>query len=82
MAAEAAPILDASLDDDSRRGHCACELEFSGGAKGGAKGTRTPALTTQNAVLAAVSFRLDPTCSRSVPAISLSALDGVKSALV
>jgi hypothetical protein len=28
MAAEAAPIFGASLDDDSRRTHCGCELRL------------------------------------------------------
>jgi hypothetical protein len=44
----------------------------------GAKGIRTPALTRQNAILTAVSFRLGPIQSRSVPAVSFSGLDGVK----
>ena len=75
MAAEAAAIFDASLDDDSRRAHCGCELQFSGGAKG----TRTPDLTRQFTVLPAVSFRLVPIRSRLLTAVSFSGLDGVKS---
>jgi hypothetical protein len=46
---------------------------------GGAKGTRTPHLTRQNAGLTAVSVRLVPIGSRSLPAVSFSGLDGVKS---
>src|ERR1700742_5241546 len=44
----------------------------------GAKGIRTPALTRPNAVFTAVSFRLVPIRSRSLPAGSFSALDGVE----
>jgi hypothetical protein len=51
---------------------------FPGGAKGGAKGTRTPLLTRENAVQTAVSMRLVPVQYRSLPAVSLSGLDGVK----
>jgi hypothetical protein len=46
---------------------------------GGAKGTRTPALTRQFNDLPAVSFRLVPVQYRSLPAVSFSGLDGVKS---
>src|ERR1700756_4015878 len=44
----------------------------------GAKGIRTPALTRPNAVFTAVSFPLVPIRSRSLPAGSFSALDGVE----
>jgi hypothetical protein len=46
---------------------------------GGAKGTRNPSLTRQNSGSAAVSLRLVPIRSRSLPAVSFSGLDGVKS---
>ena len=45
----------------------------------GAKGTRTPALTRRNAGLPAVSVRLVPIQSCSLPAGLCSGLDGVKS---
>ena len=51
----------------------------SGFFSGGAKGTRTPALTRQNSGSTAVSLPLVTSQSRSLPAVSLSSLDGVKS---
>ena len=45
---------------------------------GGAKGIRTPALTRQDTDLPAVSLRLVPIRSRSLPAVLFSGLDGVK----
>ena len=46
---------------------------------GGRRGTRTPTLTRQNTGLPAVSFRVVPVQSRSLPADMFSGLDGVKS---
>ena len=54
-------------------------LGHDGLSTGGAKGTRTPDLTRQNADLPAVSLRLGPIHSRSLPAGMFSGLDGVKS---
>ena len=51
----------------------------SGFFSGGAKGTRTTALTRQNSGSTAVSLPLVTSQSRSLPAVSLSSLDGVKS---
>ena len=45
------------------------------------KGIRTPALTRENADLAAVSIRLVPIQHRSLPAEMVSSLDGVKTSL-
>jgi hypothetical protein len=45
----------------------------------GAAGNRTRASTRQNAFWTAVSLRLVPVQSRSLPAVSFSSLDGVKS---
>jgi hypothetical protein len=45
----------------------------------GAKGIRTPGLSRQFTFLPAVAVRLVPIRSRSLPAVSSSVLDGVKS---
>jgi hypothetical protein len=45
----------------------------------GEGGLEPPALTRQNTVLPAGSLRLVPIQSRSLPAVSFSGLDGVKS---
>ena len=42
------------------------------------RGLRIPALTRENAVSTAVSFRLVPVQSRSLPTVSFSGLDAVK----
>ena len=60
---------------DPRIFESASDLRLSGGAKG----TRTPALTRQNTDSPAVSLRLVPVQYLSLPAVMFSGLDGVKS---
>jgi hypothetical protein len=61
-----------------RRGETAEAICLHPPFLGGAKGIRTPALTRQDADLPAVSLRPVPSQYRSLPVVSFSVLDGVK----
>ena len=73
------PVRLADIRSPTTPGSKEPEAMWSRVFSGGARGTRTPALTRGNAGLPARWLRLVPVQSRSLPAVSFPLLDGVKS---
>ena len=75
------PVMLADIRSPTTPGSKEPEAMWSRVSSGGAKGTRTPALTRQNIGLPADSFRFVPFQCRSLPAVMFSGLEGVKRAV-